>query len=67
MSTSPKLQKTGIANGYDYANLQNDNSFVKFYSSATAIPVSVYKETPLLLLQFLQKILFLVILRSSHL
>ena len=30
MSTSPKLQKTGIANGYDYANLQNDNSLIKF-------------------------------------
>ena len=52
MSTSPKLQKTGIANGYDYANLQNDNPFVKFYSSATTTPVSVCKETPLLLHRF---------------
>ena len=67
MSTSPKLQKTGIANDYDYADTQNDSFLVKFCSNTTTTPVSVCKETPLLLLQFLRKILFLVILRSSHL
>ena len=45
-------QKIGIVNGYDYANSQNNNFLIKFYSIATAAPVSVYKETPLLLHRF---------------
>ena len=45
-------QKIGIANGYDYADTQDDSSLVKFCSSTTATPVSVYKETPLVLPQF---------------